>query len=136
MRVLIFAIALTFFLLGCSDTGRDIKLPEMNSYDDEQNVVLEKFEWVGFPPSIVRTERISEDLAVIFGYGGNVLVSVGDDGVLIVDSQFPEVYEAIMGEIQKLGGNSVDYIINTHFHFDHVHSSDRFGFPDAAGAGG
>ena len=89
----------SFLLLGCSDTGPVSKLPEMNSYDDEQNIILEKFEWLGFPPSIVRTEKISEDLAVIFGYGGNVLVSVGDDGVLIVDSQFPEVYEAIMAEI-------------------------------------
>ena len=131
MRTLLFSIALTFFLLGCSDTGRDIKLPEMNSYDDEQNVVLEKFEWLGFPPSIVRTERISEDLAVIFGYGGNVLVSVGDDGVLIVDSQFPEVYEAIMDEIKKLGGNSVDYIINTHFHFDHAEGNRAFGMQGA-----
>ena len=131
MRTLIVSIAFALFLLGCSDTGPVLKLPAMNSYDDEQNFVLEKFEWLGFPSSIVRTERISEDLAVIFGYGGNVLVSVGDDGVLIVDSQFPEVYEAIMAEIKKLGGSSVDYIINTHFHFDHAEGNRAFGMQGA-----
>ena len=131
MKTLIVSITFSFLLLGCSDTGPVSKLPEMNSYDDEQNIILEKFEWLGFPPSIVRTEKISEDLAVIFGYGGNILVSVGDDGVLIVDSQFPEVYEAIMAEIRELGGDSVDYIINTHFHFDHAEGNRAFGMQGA-----
>ena len=82
MRTILFSIALTFFLLGCSDTGRVIKLPEMNSYDDEQNVVLEKFEWLGFPPSIVRTERISEDLAVIESKNFSELITVSGSALL------------------------------------------------------
>ena len=99
------------FLWSCSvenekDEDSLGSLPEMNSYTDDQNYVLEKFQWLGFDPSIISTVTLKDGLAVIFGYGGNILVSVGEDGVLIVDSQFPEVYETILYEINKLGGNS------------------------------
>ena len=120
------------FLWSCSaenekDEDSLGSLPEMNSYTDDQNYVLEKFQWLGFDPSIISTVTLKDGLAVIFGYGGNILVSVGEDGVLIVDSQFPEVYETILYEINKLGGNSVDYVINTHFHFDHAEGNRAFG---------
>ncbi len=104
-----------------------VNLPEMNAYSDQQNVFLERNNWLGFNPSIVRSVPLKDQLGVIFGYGGNVLVSVGTDGVLIVDSQFPEVYEVMLQEIQKLGGDSVDYIINSHFHFDHAEGNRAFG---------
>ena len=63
------------------------------------------FQWLGFDPSLLYTQELKDGLSVIFGYGGNILVSVGEDGVLIVDSQFPEVFDTILSEINKLGGN-------------------------------
>ena len=68
---------------------------------------------------MIHVVTLKDGLAVIFGYGGNILVSVGEDGVLI-DSQFPEVYETILYEINKLGGNSVDYD-------DHAEGNEAFG---------
>ena len=39
----------------------------------------------------IRTEKVAEGFYVLFGLGGNIAVSVGDDGVLIVDDQLPEL---------------------------------------------
>ena len=53
-----------------------------------------------------------------FGVGGNIAVSIGDDGVLIVDDQFPQVMDKVQAAISKAGGGAVDYAVNTHWHFD------------------
>jgi glyoxylase-like metal-dependent hydrolase (beta-lactamase superfamily II) len=57
---------------------------------------------------------------VLFGVGGNVLVSIGDDGVLLVDDQFPEMTPGILEAVAGLGGGGVDFVVNTHWHFDHA----------------
>lgn len=114
--------------LGACSKGRYSEtFPELHSYSEEQNYVLERMQWLGFDPSILRTQQLKDGLSVIFGYGGNALVSVGEDGVVLVDSQFPEVYDGIIQEIDKLGGGRVDYLINTHFHFDHAEGNRAFG---------
>ena len=117
---------LCFLIAACSNEDKNA-LPEMNAYSDDQNYVLERFQWLGFDPSLLYTQELKDGLSVIFGYGGNILVSIGEDGVLIVDSQFPEVFDTILSEIKKLGGDSVDYVINTHFHFDHAEGNRAFG---------
>ena len=96
-------------------------------YTPPQNAVFEGFGWAGFDPANIKTQKIKDDMAVIYGYGGNILVSIGDDGVLMIDSQFPETYAPIMAEIEKLGGSGVDYLINTHWHFDHAEGNRAFG---------
>ena len=47
----------------------------------------------------VRPETIAPGLHVLFGAGGNVLVSIGEQGVLMVDSRFPEVIPKLQAEI-------------------------------------
>ena len=75
----------------------------------------------------ITTERISDNLHVLFGNGGNILVSIGENGVLLVDDQMPEAKNVILRAIRKLGGRSVDYVINTHWHFDHAEGNNAFG---------
>ncbi len=104
-----------------------ITLPDFTQIPDDQNAIFQAFGWADFDPATIRTEKIDGGLAVIFGYGGNILASVGADGVLIVDSQMPQLHETISEEIAKLGGDDVDYIINTHWHFDHAEGNRAFG---------
>ena len=59
--------------------------------------------------------------------GGNIGVSIGSDGVLIVDDQFPQVMEKIEAAIGEIGGDGVDYAINTHWHFDHAEGNNALG---------
>lgn len=75
----------------------------------------------------VRSETIAPGLHVLFGAGGNVLVSIGEQGVLMVDSQFPEMIPKLQAAIHELGGGNVDFTINTHWHFDHADGNPLLG---------
>jgi len=75
----------------------------------------------------ITTEKVADGLYVLFGVGGNIGVLVGDDGVMIVDNQFPQVMDKIEKAIQDIGGNGIDYAINTHWHFDHAESNNVLG---------
>ena len=64
-------------------------------------------------------------------WGGNIAVSVGKDGTLIVDDQLPELADRIKAAIAELGDGDIDYVINTHWHFDHADGNNALG-PDGA----
>ena len=71
-------------------------------------------------------------LLQIAGVGGNVLLFRGTDGVAMVDSGAPEHADTLAALVdERLGGASVDYLLNTHWHLEHTGGNDRFG---AAGA--
>lgn len=103
------------------------ELPEFNTYSDAQMAVLSAFGITDFEATAISTVPLGDGFGVIFGYGGNVLVSVGEDGVVMLDNQFPEVHGALLDEVRKLGGEKVDYVINTHWHFDHAEGNRAFG---------
>ena len=88
------------------------------------------FEW-DFDATEITAERISDQLYVLFGAGGNIAVSVGAQGVLVVDDQFPALADKIRAAIKNLGGNQVDFAVNTHWHFDHADGHQFLG-PDGA----
>jgi glyoxylase-like metal-dependent hydrolase (beta-lactamase superfamily II) len=53
--------------------------------------------------------------------GSNAGFVVGDDGVLVVDSFFyPDAARALLAQIRKLTDKPVRYVVNTHYHIDHV----------------
>ena len=101
-----------------------------NEYEEGQQAVLDAFGW-NFDEAEITIESISDNIHVLFGLGGNILVSTGEDGVLLVDDQMPELKYKILRSLRKIGGKSVDYIINTHWHFDHAEGNLAFG-PDGA----
>ena len=68
----------------------------------------------------IRIQKITDNLYLFFGLGGNVAVSIGDDGVLIVDDQIPSLIPKIKDSIKEIGGGDLVYAINTHWHFDHA----------------
>lgn len=77
----------------------------------------------------ITTQKLADDLHVLFGVGGNILASIGPQGVLTVDSQFEPMVPKYRAAIRELGGGSVDFTINTHGHFDHVDGNRVLG-PD------
>ena len=100
------------------------------NYKEGQQAVMDAFGW-DFDEAEISIESISDNIHVLFGLGGNILVSTGADGVLLVDDQMPELKYKILRSLRKIGGKSVDYIINTHWHFDHAEGNLAFG-PDGA----
>ena len=73
-----------------------------------------------FRTTPITTQQLADNFHVLFGVGGNILVSIGDNGVLIVDDQFPQMVPKYKATIGELGGGAIDFAINTHWHFDHA----------------
>lgn len=77
------------------------------------------FGW-DFDSAEIRVEKVTDNLHVLFGVGGNIAVNIGEDGVFIVDDQFPQMMPKIAKAIDGLGGGEVDFAVTTHWHFDHA----------------
>jgi glyoxylase-like metal-dependent hydrolase (beta-lactamase superfamily II) len=68
----------------------------------------------------IQVVPVQKNIYMLQGSGGNITVQVGQDGVLMVDTEFGPLAPKIMAEIRKLSQGHVRYIINTHLHGDHV----------------
>lgn len=68
----------------------------------------------------VRTLQVTDNIYMLVGAGGNITVQVGDDGVMIVDTQFAPLSDRIAAAIAELSDLPVRYIVNTHHHGDHI----------------
>ena len=75
--------------------------------------------WGNLETAEVTTRKVNENLFLLYGLGGNIAVSTGNDGVLIVDSQIPIIFPKVMKAIKKLSDDKIIYTINTHWHWDH-----------------
>jgi glyoxylase-like metal-dependent hydrolase (beta-lactamase superfamily II) len=64
------------------------------------------------------------------GSGGNIGVSVGSDGILIVDDQFAPLADKIKAALKTLGEGKLKFVLNTHWHSDHTGGNVVFG-PEA-----
>jgi glyoxylase-like metal-dependent hydrolase (beta-lactamase superfamily II) len=77
--------------------------------------------------STLEHETLTEDVHVIFGFGGNVGVLRTDAGTVIVDTMaFPMQGERIRELARELTGQPVRVVINTHYHLDHTHGNPAF----------
>jgi cyclase len=77
-----------------------------------------------FANARIVTESIGDGLYVLFGQGenviaGNMLVSIGEEGVLVVDDMVEGIVPKYKDAIADIGGGAIDFAINTHWHFDH-----------------
>ena len=75
----------------------------------------------------ITTQKLADKFYVLFGVGGNIIASIGDNGVLIVDAQFPRMVPKYKATIGELGGGKIDFVINTHWHFDHTEGNQVLG---------
>ncbi len=75
----------------------------------------------------VKVHPVAGSISALEGAGGNIGVSVGDDGVFIIDDQFAPLSPKILGAIQKLSKQPVRIVFNTHWHGDHVGGNEPLG---------
>jgi glyoxylase-like metal-dependent hydrolase (beta-lactamase superfamily II) len=64
--------------------------------------------------------EVRDNLYMLVGAGGNITMQVGNDGVLIVDTQFAPLAEKIVAAIREISPKPIHYIVNTHHHGDHT----------------
>lgn len=75
----------------------------------------------------IKSEPVAGNIYVLYGAGGNIGVSVGDDGVYIVDDQFAPLTAKIRAAIAALSDKPIRFAINTHFHGDHTGGNENLG---------
>jgi cyclase len=68
----------------------------------------------------IHTLHVRDDIYMLVGAGGNITVQIGDDGVLIVDTQYAPLSGKIVAAIAELTPKPIRYIVNTHHHGDHI----------------
>ncbi len=75
----------------------------------------------------VTTVRVSEGVYMLMGAGGNLGVSVGNDGVFLVDDQFAPLTEKIKAAIAAISDGPIRFVLNTHWHGDHTGGNENMG---------
>jgi cyclase len=75
----------------------------------------------------IRTQMVAPNVAVIFGQGGNIGVTWGPDGTILIDDQFAPLTPRIEAAIAALGATPARFLINTHWHGDHTGGNENFG---------
>ena len=78
----------------------------------------------------IKATKVAGNVYMLEGSGGNIGVSVGADGILIVDDQFAPLADKIKAALKTLGEGKLKFVLNTHYHFDHTGGNIAFG-PDA-----
>lgn len=83
-----------------------------------------------FSSATIEAQEVADDLYMLMLVGagaGNIALSTGDDGAVIVDTQFAPLNEKILAAIRRAGGTDVKFVVNTHWHGDHSGGNENFG---------
>ena len=75
----------------------------------------------------IDTVSVAGNISMLIGQGGNIGVSAGSDGILIIDDQFAPLAGRIKTAIEALGSDVPKFLLNTHFHGDHTGGNIEFG---------
>lgn len=75
----------------------------------------------------IQTIPVQEGIYMLMGEGGNIGVSVGNDGILMIDSQFAPLTNKIKTALKKINKQPIRFLVNTHWHFDHVGGNENLG---------
>jgi cyclase len=75
----------------------------------------------------VKDIPLRNNVHMFMGAGGNLAVLPGDDGVVIVDTQFAEMVDRLTAAVKTISAKPITYALNTHWHFDHTGGNEGFG---------
>lgn len=75
----------------------------------------------------IKTTKVAGNVYMLEGAGGNIGVSAGEDGVLIVDDQYAPLADKIRAALKAINPGQLRFVLNTHFHGDHTGANVVFG---------
>src|SRR5262249_47013708 len=81
---------------------------------------------VDFSQVEIKTTDLGNKTYMLEGQGGDITVAVGADGIIMVDTQFAPLHDKIKDAIAKISPLPIKYVVNTHYHGDHVGGNAAF----------
>jgi cyclase len=74
----------------------------------------------------IKVHAVADHIYYLEGRGGNIGLSVGDDGIIMVDDQFAPLTDKIVAAIRTLSQGDIRFLVNTHVHGDHTGGNENF----------
>jgi glyoxylase-like metal-dependent hydrolase (beta-lactamase superfamily II) len=75
----------------------------------------------------ITSHHVAGTVYYLEGQGGHVVVSAGDDGVVMIDDQFAPLTERIIAAVRTISSDEIKFLINTHVHPDHTGGNENIG---------
>jgi cyclase len=81
---------------------------------------------IDFAKIEIQTVKLADNLYVLMGGAaqGNIVASIGPDGIFLIDSMYPQMHQKIVDALRKLSPQPIRYVVNTHLHGDHTGGND------------
>ncbi len=73
----------------------------------------------------IKIHKLTDQLYMLEGQGGNIGISVGNDGILMIDSQFAPLTPKILEAIKTISDKPIKFLANTHHHGDHTGGNEN-----------
>ncbi len=75
----------------------------------------------------IKTLHVAEGVYMLIGRGGNIGLSIGDDGAFLVDDKYAPLTEKILAAVAAVTDRDIRFVVNTHFHGDHTGGNENMG---------
>jgi cyclase len=75
----------------------------------------------------IQSQKVADGIYMLTGSGGNMGLSVGEDGALLIDDQFAPLSGKILAAVKALTPKPVQFVVNTHWHGDHTGGNENLG---------
>ena len=76
---------------------------------------------------VIQTIELESDLYMLVGRGGNIGLSVGEDGAFLIDDQYAPLTAKIQAAVAEVSDHPVRWVLNTHWHGDHTGGNENLG---------
>jgi glyoxylase-like metal-dependent hydrolase (beta-lactamase superfamily II) len=84
----------------------------------------------------VEVVPVRDNIYMLVGSGGNTTIQIGDDGVMVVDTQFAQLSDRLIAAIRGITDKPIRYVVNTHMHGDHIGGNEAIAKAGRTRAGG
>jgi cyclase len=87
----------------------------------------EKMDLPDWSKTPVEDRDLGHGVHMLESFGGNIGVLAGDQGVLLIDAEWPQLHDKVLATVSRISRQPIRYLVNTHWHWDHVGGDGLFG---------